>query len=215
MAWSLPDDAVLGILADRPDGEPLSEALLSDTLELWGAGNALAPGGRRVVVFGPVDAGPWFDSHVQAAFALQPQQGDDPGARIDAFVAGEIEEGAGRVVVMTADAPTLDPNFVISAFLLLESKDVVLGPSTDGGLYLFACRTTVTGLLAGSTNVDSIIDRLRDTGKSLAVLPPWYAVRTEADSHMLRGHLRALRRSGMAPGLPRLERWAGLKEFAE
>jgi glycosyltransferase A (GT-A) superfamily protein (DUF2064 family) len=50
------------------------------------------------------------------------------------------------------------------------------------------------------------IDRLRDTGLSLAVLPPWYDVDTPDDLRLLVGHMRALRRAGLNPGLPRIER---------
>ena len=49
------------------------------------------------------------------------------------------------------------------------------------------------------------IDRLKDTGLSLAVLPPWYDVDTPDAWRMLAGHVRALRRAGLNPGLPRLE----------
>ena len=40
----------------------------------------------------------------------------------------EFEDGAMRVVLIGSDAPTLDPSIVISAFLCLEGRDVVLGP---------------------------------------------------------------------------------------
>ncbi|MBX6315200.1 MAG: TIGR04282 family arsenosugar biosynthesis glycosyltransferase [Isosphaeraceae bacterium] len=227
MAWALPEGAVLGIFGKRPEPGKVKtrlaaefgpefaaaahEAMLLDTLEVWDAGRVLAPGGRRVLVFDPPEAGPWFDERVPAAYALQPQQPGDLGQRMGAFCAGEFEDGATRVVLIGSDSPTLDPTIVISAFLCLEGRDVVLGPSTDGGYYLVGCRPPVPPIFEGidwSTPhvLGQTIDRLHGTGLSLAVLPPWYDIDSPNDWQMLAGHIKAMRRAGMDPGLPRIER---------
>jgi glycosyltransferase A (GT-A) superfamily protein (DUF2064 family) len=226
MAWTLPEDAVLGIYGERPDvdraGSPLAgewgpdraaeirEAMLFDALDLWDSPEILSPGGRRVLVYGPSDAGPWFDERVPASFAMQPQTDGDRGRRIDDFLIGELEE-AGRVVAIIADAPTLDPAIVMSAFLCLEGRDIVLGPATDGGCYLVGARGEVPPLFQGVDSgrpdvLSRVMDRLADTGQSVAVLPPWYVVENPDQLRMLAGHLRALRRAGFDPRVPRLER---------
>ncbi len=226
MAWSLPERAVLGIFGKKPEagkvktrlaqalGDTIAaeihEAMLFDLLDLWSSERYIEPGGRRVLVYAPDDAGPWFDPRVPAAFALQPQTEGDLGTRMRNFFAGEFEEGASRVVLIGSDSPTLDPTVVISAFLCLEGRDVVLGPSTDGGYYLVGCRPPVPPIFDGidwSTPdvLGQTIDRLRDTGLSLAVLPPSYDVDTPDDWTVLAGHVRALRRAGVDPGLPRVE----------
>lgn len=226
MAWSLPETGVLGILGSQPEpgrvkpglarefgpetAADIHEAMLFDVLETWDSEPILAPGGRRVLVYAPEDAGPWFDPRVPASFALQPQAEGDLGQRMHAFFAGEFEDGASRVVLIGADAPTLDPTLVISAFLCLENRDVVLGPSTDGGYYLVGCRGAVPpifeGVDWGATHVlGQTVDRLRDTGLSLSVLPPWYEVDTPDAWRVLAGHVRAMRRAGMDPRLPRVE----------
>ena len=226
MAWALPAGAVLGVLGDRPGSEqvktPLAtkfesafaaeahEAMLFDTLDAWDEGRNLASGGRRVLVFAPPDAGPWFDERVPTAFALQPQVEGDLGARMRAFFAGEFEDGATRVVLIGAASPTLDPSFLVGAFLCLERNDVVLGPSTRGGTYLIGLRPPVPPIFEaidwGTSGVlGQLIDHLAGTGHSLAVLPPWYDVETPADWQTLTGHVRAMRRAGLDPGLPRVE----------
>lgn len=226
MAWPLPEGAVLGIFAKRPDsgqvktrlalefGEEFAAeahaAMLFDLLDLWASDRFLAPGGRRVLVYSPDDAGPWFDARVPSAFALQPQAAGDLGARMHAFFAGELEDGAERVVLLGSDSPTLDPTIVVSAFLCLESRDVVLGPSTDGGYYLVGCRRAVPPIFENvnwstSEVLAQTIERLRETDLTLSVLPPWYDVDTADDWRMLTGHLRAFRQAGMDPSLPRTE----------
>jgi uncharacterized protein len=226
VAWPLPEGAVLGLFGKRPEPGAVKtrlaaamgpkfaaqahSAMLFDLLDLWSSERILAPGGRRVLVFAPDDAGPWFDTRVPAAFALQAQATGDLGQRLHAFFAAEFEEGASRVVVLGSDSPTLDPTIVISAFLCLEGRDIVLGPSTDGGYYLVGCRPPVPPIFDGidwSTPrvLDQTIDRLRDTGLSLSLLPPWYDVDTPDDWRLLGAHLRALHRAGLDPGLPRIE----------
>lgn len=57
-------------------------------------------------------------------------------------------DGAGPLVVIGTDAPTLTGDHVASAHAVLESRDVVLGPALDGGYYLIGLRAPHTGLLA-------------------------------------------------------------------
>jgi rSAM/selenodomain-associated transferase 1 len=226
MAWTLPEGCVLGIFGKQPvpgqvktrlaaglgddAAAAIHEAMLFDTLETWRSEAILTPGGRRVLVYAPADAGPWFDARVPEAFALQPQVEGDLGDRMRGFFAGEFEDGASRVVLIGSDSPTLDPTLVITAFLCLEGRDVVLGPSTDGGYYLVGARGSVPPIFegiawSGPSVLNQTIDQLKDTGLSLAVLPPWYDVDTPEAWRMLAGHVRALRRAGFNPGLPRLE----------
>jgi glycosyltransferase A (GT-A) superfamily protein (DUF2064 family) len=192
----------------------LREAMLFDLLDLWDSAGVIALGGRKVLVYAPGndEVGSWFDTRVAAGYALQPQAEGDRGGRLAAFFAGELEDGARRVVAIGADAPTLDPAFVISAFVALEGRDVVLGPSTDGGYYLVGCREGVPPIFEGidwnrPDVLAQTIDHLDGTGLSVAVLPPWYVVNTSASVAMLRGHLHAMRRAGMDPMLARTEAW--------
>src|SRR5262249_31234407 len=105
--------------------------------------------------------------------------------------------------------PTLDPTIVISAFLCLEGRDVVLGPATGGGYYLVGARRSAPPIFegidwGGPDVLGQTIGRLEGSGLSLSVLPPWYAVDTLDSFRMLAGHLKALRCAGIDPGLPRL-----------
>jgi glycosyltransferase A (GT-A) superfamily protein (DUF2064 family) len=237
MAWTLPEDCVLGILGEKPEsgrGESrlaeewgpdvateIHEAMFFDTLDVWDSAEILGPGGRRVLVYAPDDAGPWFDERVPSSFAMQPRVDGDIGRGVHAFLAGELVDGADRVVVIGSDAPSLDPTIVVSAFLCLEGRDVVIGPATNGGCYLVGVRREAPPIFEGlewsSPIVLSLLmDRLAETGLSLSILPPWYRIHQPDDMRILAGHLRALRRAGFDPGLPRLERlcradWLGPK----
>ena len=226
MAWSLPDRCVLGIFGKKPEpgkvktrlatefgdatAARIAEAMLFDILAFWSSENFVAPGGRRVLVFDPPDAGPWFDERVPEAFVLQPQSEGDLGTRMRSFFEGEFADGASRVVLIGSDAPVIDLSAVVSAFLCLENRDVVIGPSSDGGYYLIGASDEVPPIFhevewSGPRVLSQTIDRLSDTGLSLSVLPVSYDVDTPDDWRALVGHVRALRRSGFDPRLPRIE----------
>lgn len=226
----MPEGAVLGIFAKRPDpgrvktrlasefgpefAAEAAEAMALDVADLWGGDRVLAPGGRRVLAFAPDDAGPWFDARVPAEMALLAQEGGDLGRRMRLFFEGEFADGATRVVLIGSDSPTLDPSIVVSAFLCLEGRDVVLGPSADGGYYLVGCRPPVPPIFEGvawstAAVLDQTIERLRSSGLSLGLLPPWYDVDSPDDWRTLLGHVRAMRRAGIDPLLPRVETLAG------
>lgn len=227
MSWTLPAGAVLGILGRKPDpgltkprlaaahGDRYAaaayEAMLFDFLDAWGSERWIGPGGRRVLLYEPAGAGEWLDARTPASFALQPQVEGDLGRRLHAFFDGEFSEGASRVVLLASDTPTLDPSIVVSAFLCLEGRDVVLGPATDGGLYLIGARDRLPALFEDlpwgtPTVLVKAALRLRREGLTVAVLPPWFDVDTPQDWVVLVGHVEAMRAAGLDPGLPRLER---------
>jgi rSAM/selenodomain-associated transferase 1 len=183
----------------------VARAFLLDLLTRLGAVPA-----RRVVAFAPPDAEPRFADLVSDCFALVPQADGDLGRRLSAFIADEIAAGAESVVVVGSDSPTLPSDHVEQAFAELRRADVVLGPAADGGYYLVGCGRRLPPIFegvawGGPTVLAESVARLADPGWRLALLPPWYDVDTLDDWHMLCGHLAALRRAGLDPGVPHTE----------
>ena len=70
-----------------------------------------------------------------------PQCGDTLWERMDDALRRCISAGARRVVLVGSDIPGLTAGVLQDAFHRLESVQVVLGPSADGGFYLFGCRS--------------------------------------------------------------------------
>jgi len=67
---------------------------------------------------------------------LVPQVGADLGERM-ANVSRELfEKGAEKVLIIGVDSPQLEPSIYRAALELLDSREVVLGPTFDGGYYL-------------------------------------------------------------------------------
>ncbi len=111
--------------------------------------------------------------------------------------------GQGRAVVLVAtDTPTLRAASITEAFESLESgRDLVLGPSDDGGYYLIACRAPLPrSLFAGmpwSTAAVLGITRQRAAaaGMQVALLDPWYDIDDEASLGRLRADTAGLARA--------------------
>jgi rSAM/selenodomain-associated transferase 1 len=149
--------------------------------------------------FAPDDqtARDYFQSLGREDYELWPQPAGSLGDRLAMFFDDVFNSGAGQVVVIGSDSPTLPLGLVAYAFTLLKDNDCVLGPAVDGGYYLIGQRGRSRPLFAGIewSTPRVLLQTARaiaDCDASLAVLPPWYDVDTPADVEMLAGHVRAL-----------------------
>ena len=210
----------LGLFAKRPQPGRVKTRLAAATSPEWAAAVAeaflrdtldrlTAVAARRVLAFAPPDARAYFADLAGGRFDLTPQRDGDLGQRMAAFFQEQFAGGAGAVVLVGADSPTLPVAFVEQAFRELGWADIVLGPATDGGYYLVGCAQTppvFDGIDWGSSTVlRDTATRLDDAAGRLAVLPPWYDVDTLDDWRALHGHVAALRRAGLEPGVPHTE----------
>ncbi|MFF4544026.1 TIGR04282 family arsenosugar biosynthesis glycosyltransferase [Streptomyces sp. NPDC001435] len=76
------------------------------------------------------------------------QRGTDLGERLTLAVTDAFADGAGPLLVIGTDAPTLTRDHLIDALSTLESRDAVLGPALDGGYYLIGMGAPHTELFA-------------------------------------------------------------------
>jgi uncharacterized protein len=197
----------------------VADACLRDTLARLNrlAGRPV----RRVIAFAPTDAEANFARLVAesgAPFDLVPQADGDLGERMSRFIAQQHGAGADAVVLVGADSPTLPLETIEQAFAELSQADVVLGPAMDGGYYLVGCGRRVPPIFQGiawstAQVLAQTIVCLRDPQWRLALLPPWYDLDSCEDWALLRGHIAAMHRAGVNPGVPHIE--ALLEEEAD
>lgn len=69
-----------------------------------------------------------------------PQQGADLGARMDHALTCVLSKGFDACILIGGDLPLLTPDHLRAAFTALESADMTLGPTSDGGYYLIGLR---------------------------------------------------------------------------
>ena len=71
------------------------------------------------------------------------QADGDLGVKMMSAFSQAFAKDADRVVLVGTDIPDLDIDILTQAFTALESSDVVIGPSLDGGYYLLGMTASV------------------------------------------------------------------------
>lgn len=184
------------IPAVGPDGAArVAAAMLRDTSAM-AASVALERSGMRVAVcFAPAGAEAEVRRHVPAAVLAVEQAPGSLGERLQRAFADLFATGAGRVVAIGSDSPTLPASTIGSAFEALRlGADVVIGPSRDGGYYLIGLRQPIPELFervpwSTSRVLTTTLDRAADAGASVDLLPVWYDVDEPADLEDLAARL--------------------------
>lgn len=115
----------------------------------------------------------------------QLQQGQTLGARMDFALRHGLARNR-RVVIIGADAPSIDRDYISQAFQALVDVPVVIGPATDGGYVLIGATTPVPFLLQdmpwGTADVMAItLERLLASGTGFQVLSERWDIDTKED----------------------------------
>jgi rSAM/selenodomain-associated transferase 1 len=116
------------------------------------------------------------------------------GAALEECFDHGLADGFAKVAVLGGDTPTLPSRLVEEAFVALDTHDVVVGPSEDGGYYLLGARAVHPLLFRSMTwSTDRVfhetIERARSGDLRTAVLASWYDVDTPEDLNRLARYL--------------------------
>lgn len=102
---------------------------------------------EQVLCFAPPDGREeitaWFPDR-----KLAEQRGADLGERMADALQAAFGDGAPRVAVIGTDVPGLGRSHVLEAYERLDSADLVLGPTLDGGYYLIGLKQPQPRLFA-------------------------------------------------------------------
>ncbi|MDE2830451.1 MAG: TIGR04282 family arsenosugar biosynthesis glycosyltransferase [Gemmatimonadota bacterium] len=155
---------------------------------------------RRVIAFDPPDAksevSALFGGGMKTPWQYVPQVQEGLGARMREALVQQLDAGASAAVLIGTDIPSLPAYHITQAFDLLHTKDVVLGPSTDGGYYLVGVSKPIPEIfedVAWSTPsvLTQTIDRVQRAGHTLGLVPPWFDVDAPDELDFLLAHARA------------------------
>lgn len=103
--------------------------------------------------------------------------------------------GQQRVIAFNSDSPHLPASVLETAFDLLEARDLVVGPTHDGGYYLVGARASHSDLFAsdgmGTANaLEALLTRALALGLSVHLTDPFYDIDVEGDLTRLAAELR-------------------------
>jgi rSAM/selenodomain-associated transferase 1 len=126
-----------------------------------------------------------------------------------------------RVIAVDSDSPHLPPAILESALAQLDTNDVIVGPTEDGGYYLVGASAMHPRLFdsapLGTCNAfDALRHNARALGLSVGVTQSWYDVDVPADVCRLAADLRidparAPRTAAFLAGRGRISRAADAK----
>jgi hypothetical protein len=139
------------------------------------------------------------------------QKGDGLAAGLTSVFAHFAGGHQRRVIAFNSDSPHLPRSVLENAFATLAARDVVVGPTHDGGYYLVGANTSHPTLFAGdglgtSSALERLLSRARVLELSVAFADPFYDIDLAVDLIRLAAEL------GQAPArAPRTARW--LKEW--
>ncbi len=145
-------------------------------------------------------------------FRWVPQSRGGLGSRLAGAFDVLFGAGAGRAAVVGSDVPQLGKEQILAGFQALESADLVLGPSLDGGYYLIGLRSERAARLRQllrdipwSTGevLRETLRRARSAGLTFELLEPLLDVDTPRDlARLARSLRRSRKRDGEVRRLP-------------
>ncbi len=122
----------------------LHQAMIADTVVLVAA---LPLQAQRRILFSEEPPAMVLPRAVRAGRQAE----GDLGRRLVAAMGDAFTHGAEKVIVLGSDSPHLPPARILEAERALDTADLVLGPTDDGGFYLVGCRHSrfVPAIFAG------------------------------------------------------------------
>lgn len=213
--YTYPMANVLAVMAKRPavgrsktrlcppltpqQAAELAEALLRDSLAL---GTSLADTALAVAVTPPAEIA-YFEALAPPQTHLLPIPAADVGEALDKTLTALLAAGFSHALAFNADGPSAPSALFPLAFTLLETHDVVYGPSADGGYWLVGLKTPQPSLfydIPWSTPevMRNSLQRAAAAGLRTALLPEWYDVDTPEDLTRLTRELEALPPTALA-----------------
>jgi rSAM/selenodomain-associated transferase 1 len=103
--------------------------------------------------------------------------------------------GRQHVIAFNSDSPHLPPSVLESAFEILATHDVVVGPTHDGGYYLVGAKSAHPGLfesdpMGTKSALDRLLTRTKDHELSTGFAEPFYDIDVANDLILLARELR-------------------------
>ncbi len=151
---------------------------------------------KRVIAYDPPDAKSAISDLCGPNWVYEPQTQGDLGERMHNALCHQLNQSATAAVLIGTDIPSLPLSYIEDAFDLLKTRDVVFGPSTDGGYYLVGISRPCPELFA---NIEwstpkvfaQTVARLHPNGYKLGLLSSWFDVDTPEELDILISHADA------------------------
>jgi len=120
---------------------------------------------------------------VDLGYGVAVQEGQDLGCRLQNAFCRVFQEGFRKVVIVASDVPDLTAGIVEEALDGLNSSDVVIGPSHDGGYYLIGMRELHRSIFEGvSWGTEQVCRQTLDAAKQKKLTVRQFKTLTDIDT---------------------------------
>jgi uncharacterized protein len=154
----------------------------------------------RFVGVAPSNESGFFNETLGSDIRIFVQEGESLGDKMRWAIKDRFAEGYERVIIIGSDSPSLPVSYIHRA--VGSDKDMVIGPSTDGGYYLIGMRGKMVEVFKDvswgtETVLQESFENLVHNGASLELLPIWYDVDTPEDLKFFKTHLELIKQAGL------------------
>ena len=135
------------------------------------------------------------------------QKGEGLAAGLTSVFRHFTAAGREHVIAFNSDSPHLEPSVLDSAFEILATHDIVVGPTHDGGYYLVGAKAAYPLLFEGDgmgtrSALDTLLTRIKVLELTTGCTEPFYDIDVADDLILLARELR------LAPAkAPRTAAW--------
>jgi uncharacterized protein len=180
----------------------LYQCFLNDTIAL-----AQAIDHVDVAIMCPVPDVEDLSRAVPNTVRVVPQKGEGLAAALASVFSHFADIGRHRIIAFNSDSPHLPVSILETAFDLLATCDLVVGPTHDGGYYLVGAQASHPGLFASdgmgtASALEALLKRASNLNLAVRVIDSFYDIDVAADLHRLAEELQ-----GMPGKAPRTAAW--------
>jgi glycosyltransferase A (GT-A) superfamily protein (DUF2064 family) len=167
----------------------LYRCLLNDTIAL-----AQALDHVKVAIMCPAFDAEELSLAVADTIPVVPQTGNGLAAALDSVFEQFATVGRPAVIAFNSDSPHLPASVLQTAFDVLETCDLVIGPTQDGGYYLVGARSSHRRLftrdgMGTTTALAALLERASNLQLSARLIDSFYDIDVAADLSQLAGDL--------------------------
>jgi len=137
----------------------------------------LPTGSVREIYYTPAQAEGEIKSWLGGQYTYYCQVDGDLGNRLSSACDESLGRGGEAVVLMGGDCPCINQSVIKEVAKGLNRKDIVIGPTLDGGYYLIACKQPIPNLFKSiNWGTDSVfletLERIKTLGLTVFILNP-------------------------------------------
>lgn len=168
----------------------LYEALLRDTIELISEIEII----DLAIAVTPPESNQYFEKISPASTLIIPVTCADIGDCLKKVLGKLLDRGYSKVMALNADSPALPVEYILEAIQQLDTKDLVFGPTQDGGYYLVGLKQLYENIFCDiewSTDkvLSESLSKAEQLGLKTWILSTWFDVDSADDVKQLEAKL--------------------------